>query len=146
MLSFLYFPVKPAKVKIVTPNNLLSSHGSHNFRCETSGSYPSAKLSWLLDGKPIRDAVVTVSFPMVLNGCVLNQSRVKSQLRKSVSRTEIYSPLVTCKIPLDIFSQRSRVLPTKNTQLYWYLWCQAAKSFRGCINISVIERPSLWQP
>ena len=53
-------PVKPNKVKIVTPNQLMSIHKSQNVKCETSGSYPPAKLTWLLDGKPIRNAVVTV--------------------------------------------------------------------------------------
>ncbi|ERL85566.1 hypothetical protein D910_02985 [Dendroctonus ponderosae] len=50
--------VKPNKVKIVTPNNL-SSGISQTIRCETSGSYPPAKLTWLLDGKAIRNSVVT---------------------------------------------------------------------------------------
>lgn len=30
-------------------------------RCETWGSYPSAKVTWLLDGEPIRNADVTVN-------------------------------------------------------------------------------------
>ncbi|XP_063921788.1 neural cell adhesion molecule 1 isoform X2 [Zophobas morio] len=51
--------LKPNKVKIVTPNQLMSIHKSQNVKCETSGSYPPAKLTWLLDGKPIRNAVVT---------------------------------------------------------------------------------------
>ncbi|XP_019764503.2 hemicentin-2 [Dendroctonus ponderosae] len=50
--------LKPNKVKIVTPNNL-SSGISQTIRCETSGSYPPAKLTWLLDGKAIRNSVVT---------------------------------------------------------------------------------------
>ncbi|KAJ8976999.1 hypothetical protein NQ317_003425, partial [Molorchus minor] len=51
--------LKPNKVKIVSPNDLLSIRKSQNIRCETSGSHPPAKLTWLLDGKPIRSAVVT---------------------------------------------------------------------------------------
>lgn len=30
-------------------------------RCETWGSYPAAKVIWLLDGEPIRNADVTVN-------------------------------------------------------------------------------------
>ncbi|XP_068894173.1 neural cell adhesion molecule 1 isoform X1 [Tenebrio molitor] len=49
--------LKPNKVKIVSPNDLLSIRESHDVKCETSGSFPTAKLTWLLDGKPIRNAV-----------------------------------------------------------------------------------------
>lgn len=51
--------LKPNKVKIVTPNELMSTRKSQNVKCETSGSYPPAKLTWLLDGKPIKQAIVT---------------------------------------------------------------------------------------
>ncbi|XP_065167789.1 B-cell receptor CD22 [Atheta coriaria] len=51
--------LKPNKVKIVTPNELLSSSKVETVRCETSGSYPPAKISWSLDGKPIRNQVLT---------------------------------------------------------------------------------------
>lgn len=61
LITFLLFAVKPNRVKIATPNDLLSIRKSQNIRCETSGSHPPAKLTWLLDGKPIRNAVVTVS-------------------------------------------------------------------------------------
>ncbi|KAK9880431.1 hypothetical protein WA026_011678 [Henosepilachna vigintioctopunctata] len=51
--------LKPNKVKIVTPNELMSNRKPQNVKCETSGSYPPAKLTWLLDGKPIKQSVVT---------------------------------------------------------------------------------------
>ncbi|XP_044746121.1 hemicentin-1 [Coccinella septempunctata] len=51
--------LKPNKVKIVTPNELMSNRKSQNIKCETSGSYPPAKLTWLLDGKSIKQSIVT---------------------------------------------------------------------------------------
>ncbi|XP_060524605.1 hemicentin-1 isoform X2 [Cylas formicarius] len=63
--------LKPNKVKIVTPNDLLSISKSQTVRCETSGSYPPAKLIWVLDGKPIRNAVVTVEETTSFTGSIL---------------------------------------------------------------------------
>ncbi|XP_018564247.2 hemicentin-1 [Anoplophora glabripennis] len=64
--------LKPSKVKIVSPNDLLSIRKSQNIRCETSGSYPPAKLTWLLDGKPIRNAVVTEEETDSFTGSILS--------------------------------------------------------------------------
>ena len=54
-------PVKPIKVKIVTPNELLTAGRPTPIRCETWGSYPPAKVIWLMDGEAIRQADVTVN-------------------------------------------------------------------------------------
>lgn len=54
------FSVKPNKVKIVTPNELLSVNKAQLHRCETTGSYPPARIIWLLGGKPVTNAVITV--------------------------------------------------------------------------------------
>ncbi|CAH1116559.1 unnamed protein product [Phaedon cochleariae] len=64
--------LKPNKVKIVTPNTLLSASKSQNIRCETSGSHPPAKLTWLLDGRAIRDAVVTEEETETFTGSILS--------------------------------------------------------------------------
>ncbi|CAH0550171.1 unnamed protein product, partial [Brassicogethes aeneus] len=64
--------VKPNKVKIVTENSLLSTQKSQNIRCESSGSHPPAKLTWLLDGKPIRNAVVTEEVTDAFTGCIIS--------------------------------------------------------------------------
>ncbi|KAH8306438.1 hypothetical protein KR018_011521 [Drosophila ironensis] len=52
--------LKPVRVKIVTPNDLLTAGHPMPIRCESWGSYPAAKITWLLDGEPIRNAEVTV--------------------------------------------------------------------------------------
>ncbi|XP_055908823.1 hemicentin-1 isoform X2 [Eupeodes corollae] len=52
--------LKPVRVKIVTPNDLLTAGHPVPLRCESWGSYPAAKITWLLDGEPIRSADVTV--------------------------------------------------------------------------------------
>lgn len=54
------FTVKPIRVKIITPNDLLTAGHPMAIRCESWGSYPAAKIAWLLDGEPIRNAEVTV--------------------------------------------------------------------------------------
>lgn len=54
------FLVKPIRVKIATPNDLLTAGHPVPIRCESWGSYPAAKITWLLDGEPIRNAEVTV--------------------------------------------------------------------------------------
>ncbi|XP_072390735.1 neural cell adhesion molecule 1 isoform X2 [Diabrotica undecimpunctata] len=64
--------LKPNKVKIVSPNDLLSISKSQNVRCETSGSYPPAKLTWLLDGRAIRNAVVTEEETESFTGSILS--------------------------------------------------------------------------
>ncbi|XP_030369687.1 nephrin [Scaptodrosophila lebanonensis] len=51
--------LKPVRVKIVTPNELLTAGHPMPIRCESWGSYPAAKITWLLDGEPIRNAEVT---------------------------------------------------------------------------------------
>ncbi|KAF7281767.1 hypothetical protein GWI33_004282 [Rhynchophorus ferrugineus] len=66
--------LKPSKVKIVTPNDLLSSSKTRDIRCETSGSVPPAKLTWMLDGKPIRNAVVTEEETSSFTGSILTLS------------------------------------------------------------------------
>ncbi|KAL7023357.1 hypothetical protein ACKWTF_012568 [Chironomus riparius] len=53
--------LKPIKVKIVTPNELLTAGRPTPIRCETWGSFPAAKVTWLLDGEPLRQADVTVN-------------------------------------------------------------------------------------
>ncbi|KAH8417802.1 hypothetical protein KR222_006040, partial [Zaprionus bogoriensis] len=52
--------LKPIRVKIITPNDLLTAGHPMAIRCESWGSYPAAKITWLLDGEPIRNAEVTV--------------------------------------------------------------------------------------
>ncbi|XP_055853449.1 hemicentin-1 isoform X3 [Episyrphus balteatus] len=52
--------LKPVRVKIITPNDLLTAGHPVPLRCESWGSYPAAKITWLLDGEPIRSADVTV--------------------------------------------------------------------------------------
>ncbi|XP_065372500.1 uncharacterized protein side isoform X2 [Calliphora vicina] len=52
--------LKPIRVKIITPNDLLTAGHPVPLRCESWGSYPAAKITWLLDGEPIRNAEVTV--------------------------------------------------------------------------------------
>nr|XP_022903613.1 nephrin isoform X2 [Onthophagus taurus] len=51
--------LRPNKVKIVTPNDLMSSAKTHTSKCETSGSYPPAKLTWILNGRTIKSSVLT---------------------------------------------------------------------------------------
>ncbi|VEN64217.1 unnamed protein product [Callosobruchus maculatus] len=63
--------LKPNKVKIVTPNDLLSTRKSQTVRCESSGSSPPAKLTWLLDGRAIRNAVVTEEETDTFTGSLL---------------------------------------------------------------------------
>lgn len=53
--------MKPIRVKIVTPNDLLTAGHPIAIRCESWGSYPAAKIVWLLDGEPIRNAEVTLN-------------------------------------------------------------------------------------
>lgn len=48
-------------MKIVTPNELLTAGRPTPIRCETWGSYPPAKVIWLIDGEPIRNSDVTVN-------------------------------------------------------------------------------------
>ncbi|KAG5886152.1 hypothetical protein JTB14_018530 [Gonioctena quinquepunctata] len=64
--------LKPNKVKIVSPNDLLSVRKSQNIRCETSGSHPPAKLTWLLDGRAIRNADVTEEETETFTGSILS--------------------------------------------------------------------------
>lgn len=48
-------------MKIVTANELLTAGRPTPIRCETWGSYPQAKVVWLLDGEAIRQADVTLN-------------------------------------------------------------------------------------
>lgn len=52
--------MKPIRIKIITPNELLTAQHSVPLRCEAWGSYPPAKIRWSLDGESIRNADVTV--------------------------------------------------------------------------------------
>ncbi|KAJ6639885.1 Hemicentin-2 [Pseudolycoriella hygida] len=47
------------QIKIVSANDLLIAGKSVPLRCETWGSFPPAKVTWLLDGEPIRNADIT---------------------------------------------------------------------------------------
>ncbi|XP_059219571.1 uncharacterized protein LOC106083864 isoform X3 [Stomoxys calcitrans] len=52
--------LKPLKVKIITPNDLLTAGHPVPLRCESVGSHPPAKITWLMDGEPIRNPEVIV--------------------------------------------------------------------------------------
>lgn len=66
--------LKPNKVKITTSNKLLASNSPTTVKCETSGSYPPALLTWLLDGKPIRNGEVTEEETMKSSRSILTFS------------------------------------------------------------------------
>ncbi|XP_075223247.1 motor axon guidance molcule sidestep [Lycorma delicatula] len=53
--------LKPLNVKIVTSNEVLSAGKSRQLLCESTGSVPPARLSWLLDGEPIKHAATVVA-------------------------------------------------------------------------------------
>lgn len=55
------FSVKPDYVKLILPSQLLSVQKTHLLKCETSGSFPPAVITWFLDGEPITNATSTVS-------------------------------------------------------------------------------------
>ncbi|CAH0774686.1 unnamed protein product [Bemisia tabaci] len=46
--------LKPLHVTILSGNEMLSAEKSKQIICETAGSHPTAKITWLLDGKPIK--------------------------------------------------------------------------------------------
>uniref|UniRef100_A0A1B6C275 Uncharacterized protein n=1 Tax=Clastoptera arizonana TaxID=38151 RepID=A0A1B6C275_9HEMI len=50
--------LKPVTVKIVTPNEMLSAGKSRQLMCESTGSFPPAKVTWLLDGEPLKHAAI----------------------------------------------------------------------------------------
>nr|CAD7395408.1 unnamed protein product [Timema poppensis] len=52
--------VKPLSVLITTDNSLLSAGKLHIIKCATSGSVPPARITWVLDGEPIRNAATTM--------------------------------------------------------------------------------------
>uniref|UniRef100_A0A182SJ60 Ig-like domain-containing protein n=1 Tax=Anopheles maculatus TaxID=74869 RepID=A0A182SJ60_9DIPT len=52
--------LKPLRVKIISPNELLTAGRPVPIRCEAWGSFPAAKIVWLLDGEPLRSADITV--------------------------------------------------------------------------------------
>lgn len=56
---FFQYIVKPLHTKIVSANDLLIAGKSVPLRCETWGSYPPAKVNWLLDGEPLRNSDIT---------------------------------------------------------------------------------------
>lgn len=45
----------------MSPNDLLTAGHPVPLKCETWGSHPPAKITWLLDGEPIRNADITMS-------------------------------------------------------------------------------------
>ncbi|XP_046659598.1 hemicentin-2 [Homalodisca vitripennis] len=51
--------LKPIKVKIVSPPEMLSAGKSKQVMCESTGSFPPARISWWLDGETIRNAAIT---------------------------------------------------------------------------------------
>lgn len=51
--------MKPIRVKIVSPNDLLVAGRPMAITCEAWGSFPPAKITWLLDGEPIRNSDVS---------------------------------------------------------------------------------------
>ncbi|XP_069681580.1 neural cell adhesion molecule 2 isoform X2 [Periplaneta americana] len=54
--------LKPRTVRITTPATApLSAGKTHQLQCETSGSVPPARVTWLLDGEPLRDAPTSVT-------------------------------------------------------------------------------------
>uniref|UniRef100_A0A4Y0B5I7 Ig-like domain-containing protein n=1 Tax=Anopheles funestus TaxID=62324 RepID=A0A4Y0B5I7_ANOFN len=52
--------LKPLRVKIISPNELLTAGRPVPIRCEAWGSFPAAKIVWLLDGEPLRSGDITV--------------------------------------------------------------------------------------
>jgi hypothetical protein len=56
--------VKPLKVEIVSPNDILSTGRIAFVKCETWGSHPVAKIQWFLDGETIKQADITTNTDM----------------------------------------------------------------------------------
>lgn len=54
-------------------------------RCESWGSYPAAKISWLLDGEPIRNAEVTVHSDKEVSKVVTKRKFERVNLRGKVN-------------------------------------------------------------
>ena len=59
-----FFTVKPRKVKILisSDDDYLSIRSTHKMQCESFGSYPSAKIVWLLGSVQLNNSVNTVSY------------------------------------------------------------------------------------
>ncbi|PSN56558.1 hypothetical protein C0J52_14750 [Blattella germanica] len=53
--------IKPRTVNITTAPGPLSAGKTHQLQCMTTGSAPPARVTWLLDGESIRDAVVSAA-------------------------------------------------------------------------------------
>jgi len=59
--------VKPLAVQITTPVALLSAGKTQELHCEASGSVPPARVTWLLDGEPLRSASTSVCSSCVVS-------------------------------------------------------------------------------
>ncbi|XP_026468220.1 hemicentin-2-like, partial [Ctenocephalides felis] len=53
--------LKPLKVKIVSGDELLSAGTTQHIRCESWGSVPPAKITWLLNSEPVQSTSSTIS-------------------------------------------------------------------------------------
>lgn len=103
--------VKPVNVKIVSPHELLSAKKSRQLLCESNGSYPPARVTWLLDGEPIRHAATMVSIAVALNKITPlqiidnnNWHGTKRITEECISLREIRELLKTQKIILQYIS------------------------------------------
>lgn len=65
-IIFFFFPVKPRWVSIHVISTLLSSGRPQQYQCDTWGSIPAAKITWLLEGEPIRNAGVSVMTSVII--------------------------------------------------------------------------------
>ncbi|XP_054259199.1 neural cell adhesion molecule 1-like [Macrosteles quadrilineatus] len=52
--------LKPLTVKITSPVEVLSAGKSKQISCESTGSFPPARITWWLDGEIVRHAVTTI--------------------------------------------------------------------------------------
>ncbi|KAJ9579673.1 hypothetical protein L9F63_004675, partial [Diploptera punctata] len=53
--------LKPRTVDITTTPGPLSAGKTHQLQCVTSGSVPPARITWLLEGESLRDAVTSTA-------------------------------------------------------------------------------------
>ncbi|KAK6635963.1 hypothetical protein RUM44_001218 [Polyplax serrata] len=113
--------LKPKFVKMNVMSTLLSSGRPQQYQCDTWGSVPPAKISWLLEGEPIRNAAVSVVIketnqtssvltykPMAeddgkeLTCRAENPRYLGSLLEESMELTVLYPPKVDIKLGAGI--------------------------------------------
>lgn len=84
-IVFFLSTVKPERVSVMALGEVRSAGRPQQFQCETWGSTPPARITWFMDGEPVRHAAVSVRIFLKLKTFIFCVFQAEENVNSTVS-------------------------------------------------------------